>query len=107
MNYNYGFYKEPTNAHEAYLMSKQRNPIVETDKNMEKSLHENIKQTSLLNETHNINKETSKIVQSLSNIISENNKTAEKQFKITLIISAITCLFAAGSFILTLLQLIK
>ncbi|MBR1425018.1 hypothetical protein IJ579_05605 [bacterium] len=104
---NYFRQKEPTSAHEVYLMSKQRNPIVETDKNMEKSLHENIKQTSLLNETHNINKETSKIVQSLSNIISENNRTAEKQFKITLIISIITGLFAAGSFLLALLQLIK
>ena len=99
--------KEPTSANEVYLMSKQRNPIVEADKNMEKSLYENIKQTSFLNETHNINKETSKIVQNLSNIISQNNKVSEKQFKITLIISITTGLFAAGSFLLALFQLIK
>lgn len=107
MNNRYEFHKEPTNAQEAYLMSKQRNPIIETDINMEKSLKENIKQTNLLNETHNINKETSKNVENLSRMLYENNKNAEKQFKITLIISIITGLFAAGSFILTLLQLTK
>ena len=83
------------------------NPQLQCAKNIEKSLRENIKQTNLLNETHNLNKETSKIVENLSRMLYENNKNSEKQFKITLVISIVTGLFAAGSFILTLLQLTK
>lgn len=48
-NYNYNsaflYLKQPTFAHEVAEMEKQRNPIIETDKNIERCLVENQYQT--------------------------------------------------------------
>ena len=51
-NYNYNsaflYPKQPTSAHEVAEMAKQRNPIIETDKNIERCLVENQYQTQTL-----------------------------------------------------------
>ena len=55
-NYNPAFLysKQPTSAYEVAEMAKQRNPIIETDKNMEKCLVESKQQTQVLNKTQYI-----------------------------------------------------
>lgn len=107
-NYNdyYLYPKQPTSAHDAHVMSKQRNPIIETDKNIEKSLNENIKQTQLLNHVIEITHKNAKAINNLVYQSKLNQESADRQFKTSLMVSVIVGLFAAGSFILTLLPYI-
>lgn len=88
-------------------MEKQRNPIIETDKNIERCLVENQYQTQTLNETQKILNENSEIVKQLSQQVKSMEKSSNKQYKIGLIVSIVTGLFAAGSFILALIQIFK
>ena len=88
-------------------MNKQRNPIIETDKNIERCLVENQYQTQTLNETQKILNENAEIVKQLSQQVKSMEKSSNKQYKIGLIVSIVTGLFAAGSFILALIQIFK
>ena len=110
-DYNYNpiflYPKQPTSAYEGAEMEKQRNPIIETDKNIEKCLVENKYQTQALNETHKIINENAKIVKQLSQQVKSMEESSNTQYKTGLIISIITGLFAAGSFILALIQIFK
>lgn len=58
-NYNYNstflYPKQPTSAYEVAEMAKQRNPIIETDKNIERCLVENKYQTQAFIATSKIN----------------------------------------------------
>ena len=110
MNNNYNDYylypKQPTSARDVQIMSQQRNPIIETDKNIEKSLNENIKQTQLLNHVIEM---TNRNAEATSNLVIQtklNQESANKQFKTSLFVSIVAGLFAAGSFILALLPYI-
>ncbi|MCM1010040.1 MAG: hypothetical protein NC390_04055 [Fusobacterium sp.] len=107
-NYNYNqaflYPKQPTSAREVREMAKQRNPIIETDKNIEKCLVEGKYQTQLLNDTQKIINENAEIVKQLSLQIKSIEDSSNKQYKTALIISIITGLFAAGSFVLALIQ---
>ena len=106
-NYNdcYLYPKQPTSARDVYVMSQQRNPIIETDRNIEKSLNENIKQTQQLNHIIDMTNKNAEAISNLTNQTKLNHEAADKQFKISLIVSIVVGLFAAGSFILTLIQL--
>ncbi len=110
-NYNYNFSflypKQPTSAHEIAEMEKQRNPIIETDQNIEKCRVENQYQTQTLNETQKILNENAKIAKQLSQQVKSMEESSNKQYKIGLIVSVITGLFAAGSFLLALIQIFK
>lgn len=77
-NYNeaYLYPKHPCSARELSRMIQQRNPIIETDKNVEE----------------------------LIILMRENQKVTNKQFKIALIVSIIAALFAAGSFVIALFK---
>lgn len=110
MNNNYNDYylypKQPTSACDVLTMNQQRNPIIETDRNIEKSLNENIKQTQQLNHIIDV---TSKNVEAISNLTNQtklNQEATNKQFKTSLFVSIVVGLFAAGSFILELLPYI-
>ena len=96
--------RQPTSAKDVYEMDKQRNPIIETDKNIEKSLSENIKQTQLLNNVLEITNRNAMAIDNLANQIYLSQETTNKQFKISLIVSIVVGLFAAGSFILALIK---
>jgi len=110
-NYNYNsaflYPKQPTSAHEVAEMAKQRNPIIETDKNMEKCLVESKQQTQVLNKTQNIIKENAKTIEELTQQVKTIQESSNKQYKTTLKVSIVTGLFAAGSFILALIQIFK
>lgn len=110
-NYNYNstflYPKQPTSAYEVAEMAKQRNPIIETDKNIERCLVENKYQTQTLNETQKILNENAEIVKQLSQQVKSMEESSNKQYKIGLIVSIVTGLFAAGSFILALIQIFK
>lgn len=108
-NYNPAFLypKQPTSAHEVAEMAKQRNPIIETDKNMEKCLVESKQQTQVLNKTQNIIKENAKTIEELTQQVKTIQESSNKQYKTTLTVSIVTGLFAAGSFILALIQIFK
>lgn len=108
-NYNSAFLypKQPTSAREVAEMAKQRNPIIETDKNIEKCLVENKYQTQALNETQKIINENVAIVNQLSQQVKSMEESSNKQYKIGLIVSIVTGIFAAGSFILALIQIFK
>lgn len=110
-NYNYNsaflYSKQPTSAHEVAEMAKQRNPIIETDKNMEKCLVESKQQTQVLNKTQNIIIENAKTIEELTQQVKIIQESSNKQYKTTLIVSIVTGLFAAGSFILALIQIFK
>lgn len=110
MNNNYNDYylypKQPTSARDVQIMSQQRNPIIETDKNIEKSLNENIKQTQLLNNVIEMTNRNAEAISNLANQAKLNQEATNKQFKISLFVSIVVGLFAAGSFILTLLPYI-
>lgn len=110
-NYNYNsaflYSKQPTSAHEVAEMVRQRNPIIETDKNIERCLVENKFQTQTLNETQKILNENAEIVKQLSQQVKSMEESSNKQYKIGLIVSIVTGLFAAGSFILALIQIFK
>lgn len=108
-NYNSAFLcpKEPTSARKGAEMAKQRNPIIETDKNMEKCLVENKRQTQVLNKTQYIIEENAKTIEELTRQVKTIQDSSNKQYKTTLIVSVVTGLFAAGSFILALIQLFK
>lgn len=103
-NYNeaYLYPKHPCSAQELYRMSQQRNPIIETDKNVERHLIESKAHTAILNQTMKLAKENANSINRLIILTEENQKVADKQFKITLIVSIIAALFAAGSFIVAL-----
>lgn len=106
-NYNERFLypRRPNSARNIYEMSKQRNPIIETDKNMAKSLNENIKQTQLLNNVLEATHKNAIEINNLANLVCSNQEANNKQFKISLIVSIIVGLFAAGSFVLALISL--
>lgn len=110
-NYNYNstflYPKQPTSAHEVAEMAKQRNPIIETDKNIEKCLIENKHQTQTLNDTQKIINENAEIIKQLSLQIKSMEESSSKQYRTGLIVSIITGVFAAGSFILALIQIFK
>ena len=110
MNRNYNDYylypKQPTSARDVHVMSQQRNPIIETDRNIEKSLNENIKQTQQLNHIIDMTNKNAEAISNLTNQTKLNQEAADKQFKTSLIVSIVVGLFAAGSFILTLIQLL-
>ncbi len=108
-NYNENFLypKQPTSAHEVYVMSKQRNPIIETDKNIEKLFNVNNKQTQLLSNVIDITNKNAIAINNLAKQMQSSQEITDKQFKISLIVSIVTGLFAAGSFILTLIQCFK
>lgn len=75
-NYNNIHLHPACSARELCRISQQRNPVIETDKNVEK----------------------------LTTLTEKNQKIADKQFKIALIVSIFAALFAAGSFIMALLK---
>ena len=106
-NYNYNsaflYPKQPTSAHEVAEMAKQRNPIIETDKNMEKCLVESKQQTQVLNKTQYIIEENTKTIEELTQQVKTIQDSSNKQYKTTLIVSIVTGLFAASSFILALI----
>lgn len=110
-NYNYNsaflYPKQPTSAHEVAEMAKQRNPIIETDKNMEKCLVESKQQTQVLNKTQYIIEENTKTIEELTQQVKTIQDSSNKQYKTTLIVSIVTGLFAASSFILALIQVFK
>lgn len=110
-NYNYNsaflYPKQPTSAHEVAEMAKQRNPIIETDKNMEKCLVESKQQTQVLNKTQYIIEENAKTIEELTKQVKTIQDSSSTQYKTTLIVSIVTGLFAAGSFILALIQVFK
>lgn len=108
-NYNLAFLqsKQPTSAREVAQMAKQRNPIIEANKNMEKCLVESKQQTQVLNNTKDIIKENAKTIEELTQQVTTIQKSSNKQHKTTLIVSIVTGLFAAGSFILSLIQVFK
>lgn len=110
-NYNYNpaflYPKQPTSAHEVAEMAKQRNPIIETDKNMEKCLVESKQQTQVLNKAQYIIEENAKTIEELTRQVKTIQDSSNKQYKTTLIVSIVTGLFAAGSFILALIQVFK
>ena len=110
MNNNYNDYylypKQPTSAHDVQIMNQQRNPIIETDRNIEKSLNENIKQTQLLNHIIDMANKNAEAISNLTNQTKLNQEAADKQFKTSLIVSIVVGLFAAGSFILALMPYI-
>jgi len=110
MNNNYNDYylypKQPTSARDVQNMSQQRNPIIETDKNIEKSLNENIKQTQLLNNVIEMTNRNAEAISNLANQTKLNQEATNKQFKTSLFVFIIVGLFAAGSFILALIQLL-
>lgn len=110
-NYNYNsaflYPKQPTSAHEVAEMAKQRNPIIETDKNMEKCLVESKQQTQVLNKTQCIIEENAKTIEKLTQQVKTIQESSNKQYKTALIVSIVTGLFAAGSFILALIQIFK
>ncbi len=110
-NYNYNsaflYPKQPTSAHEVAEMAKQRNPIIETDKNMEKCLIESKQQTQVLNKTQNIIEQNAQTIEELTQQVKTIQESSNKQYKTTLIVSIVTGLFAAGSFILALIQIFK
>lgn len=110
-NYNYNsaflYPKQPTSAYEVAKMAKQRNPIIETDKNIEKCLVENKHQSQILNETQTILNKNAEIVKQLSRQVKLMEESSNKQYEIGLIVSIVTGLFAAGSFILALIQIFK
>jgi len=105
-NYNdyYLYPKQPTSARDVQVMSQQRNPIIESDKNIEKSLNENIKQTQLLNNVLEITNRNAVAINNLANQMYLNQEATNKQFKISLIVSIVVGLFAAGSFVLALIK---
>lgn len=110
-DYNYNslflYPKQPTSAYEVAEMAKQRNPVIETDKNLEKCLNENKYQTRVLNQTQEIINENAEIIKQLSSQVKTIQEASNKQYKTTLIVSIVTGLFAAGSFILALIQIFK
>ena len=110
MNNNYNDYylypKQPTSACDVLTMNQQRNPIIETDRNIEKSLNENIKQTQLLNHIIDMANKNAEAISNLTNQTKLNQEAADKQFKTSLIVSIVGGLFAAGSFILALMPYI-
>lgn len=110
MNNNYNDYylypKQPTSARDVQIMSQQRNPIIETDKNIEKSLNENIKQTQSLNNVIEMTNRNTEAISNLANQTKLNQEATNKQFKTSLFVSIAVGLFAAGSFILALIQLL-
>lgn len=110
-NYNYNpaylYPQQPNSARAGLEMEKQRNPIIETDKNIERCLVENKYQTQTLNETQKIINENAEIVKQLSQQVKSMEESSNKQYKIGLIVSIVTGLFAAGSFILALIQIFK
>lgn len=105
-NYNKKFlyHKQSTSAHEVYVMSKQRNPIIETDKNIEKLFNENNKQTQLLSNVIDMTNKNAIAINNLAKQMQLSQEITDKLFKTSLIVSVVTELFAAGSFILTLIQ---
>lgn len=110
-NYNYNpaflYSKQPTSAREIAEIEKQRNPIIETDKNMEKCLVESKQQTQVLNKTQYIIEENAKTIEELTQQVKTIQDSSNKQYKTTLIVSIVTGIFAAGSFILALVQVFK
>lgn len=108
MNNNYNDYylypKQPTSARDVQIMNQQRNPIIETDKNIEKSLNENIKQTQLLNNVIEMTNRNAGAISNLANQTKLNQEATNKQFKTSLFVSIVAGLFAAGSFILALIK---
>lgn len=105
-NNSFLYPRQPVSARDILEMSQQRNPIIETDRNMEKSLNENIKQTQILNSVLDITNKNASIISNLANQIQLSQEVANKQFKISLAVSIIVGLFAAGSFVLALIQLL-
>ncbi|GEM_PF-5115787 len=107
-NYNdcYLYPKQPTSARDVQIMSQQRNPIIETDKNIEKSLNENIKQTQLLNNVIEMTNRNAEAISNLANQTKLNQEATNKQFKTSLFVFIVVGLFAAGSFVLALIQLL-
>lgn len=108
-NYNPAFLypKQPASAYEVAEIAKQRDPIIETDKNMEKCLVESKQQTKVLNKTQYIIEENAKTIEELTQQVKTIQDSSNKQYKTTLIVSIITGIFAAGSFILALIQVFK
>ena len=108
-NYNcnsaFSYLKQPTSAREVDEMAKQRNPIIETDKNIKKCLIENKYQNQVLSKTQKIINENAEIVKQLSSQVKSMEKSSNKQCKTGLIVSIVTGIFAAGSFILALIQI--
>ena len=111
MNNNYNptflYPKQPTSAHEVAEMSKQRNPIIETDKNMEKCFVESKEQTQILNKTQYIVERNAKTIEELTQQVKIIQESSNKQYKTTLIVSIVTGIFGAGSFILELIKNFK
>lgn len=108
-NYNPAFLypKQPTSAHEVAEMAKQRNPIIETDKNMEKCLVESKQQTQVLNKTQYIIEENAKTIEELTQQVKTIQDSSNKQYNTTLFVSIVTGIFAASSFILALIEFFK
>ena len=98
------FYKQPTSANDVARMQKTRNPIIQTDKNTESLVNISKQQTNILNTNAQINKENAETIKHLANQIEEMQKSADKQYRTSLLVSILAGIFAFGSFILALIQ---
>ena len=104
VNGDFMFHKQPTSANDVARMQKTRNPIIETDKNTENLVNISKQQTNILNTNAQINKENAETIRHLANQIEEMHKSANKQYKTSLIVSILAGTFAFGSFLLALIQ---
>ena len=93
-----------SSARQLATRQKARNPIIETDKNTENLVNISKQQTNILNANAQITKENAKTIKYLANQIEEMQKTADKQYRTSLLVSILAGIFAFGSFILALIQ---
>lgn len=93
-----------SSARQLATRQKERNPIIETDKNTENLVNISKQQTNILNTNAQINKENSETIRHLANQIEEMHKSANEQYKTSLIVSILAGTFAFGSFLLALIQ---